>query len=1089
MMRASANAAGVTPILGRVFNLIWFLVCWFTLVGLVCAVLGGFYFYGHVDESIRGQVERHLAQQYPDFSVSVAGAKLIEREGFEIRGISFSEQHRREPMLFIDEVLVRCRPTLDDLLKKNPAIQEVIVRHAKLTAQKDQGGEWNFSRLLSLPPASSPIPRMALENGELEIVGRESSILLLRNFYGKVVADPQQANVIDVDIAFTGNRLRQCAARAKVDRSGDSWTCSGSVGDLFVTPELQQSLPEELAAYLQPLSGLESRASLEFAIKRHPQMYPRLQFEVQGKLAEGRWMHSSLPFPITDLTGDFHLTQNHQKLRNVSGRYGDATIQLDGRRDGVAPASPIQVRGSVSKLRVDRNLVSQLPADWQQKWSQFQPLGLIDSEFQFDFAKRTWVPRADIRCRDVSFTWKKHPYPIERAAGEVSVRPGRCVFELRTIGEKQPIRFTGDVSHPGSNWTGWVETFVEKPIPLDERVISAMSPKAQQVVRPFAPQGAITMVARSERTDPRQEPYRRLSIDFHNGSIRHKKFPYPLQNVAAHIERHGNDWQFTNIVGQNDGAIFRCQGGWRGTKTGGDLTLHFTGANLPLEEELRTALSPTAQHLWAQLRPQGSLDNVQATFQLSMPERKQQLVVRARKLPEQQSPKGHSLSVSPISFPYRIDNVNGSVVVANDQIKIEKLRGRHGKVTLTTSGVAKVSREGPWSMTFSPVNVDRLRVDDELATALPPRMRRMLNKVPFTGPISLGGSIQFAGNARSQAATRAEWDLDVDLEDGRLNFEIPIEHISGSMHLNGRTGTNQAHCRGNLNVDSLICRGTQFSNVRGPLWVDQSRILLGKQAQPANPSQPPQRLTAKVFGGNLSADIEMLLKQDSPFQVTANLDNARGAPLTRTVCDAPINGQAWANFHLTGNARGSHTWAGGGTMQLRNTNLYELPFVLSLLKTIRTGSSDRTAFTSSDIAFHLKGKHVYFDQLDLQGDALTLKGVGEMDMQRELNLKFYTMMGREDSYMPAIRPLLGMASRRFMMVHVAGNANNPTMSREVLPDLNDTLRQLFPEADSPAATQPQGRDAHVQLATSVEPAKQPSTAADPADTTPPMIRR
>jgi hypothetical protein len=190
-----------------------------------------------------------------------------------------------------------------------------------------------------------------------------------------------------------------------------------------------------------------------------------------------------------------------------------------------------------------------------------------------------------------------------------------------------------------------------------------------------------------------------------------------------------------------------------------------------------------------------------------------------------------------------------------------------------------------------------------------------------------------------------------------------------------------------------------------------------------------------------------------------------------------MSGQAWANLNLTGNLHGSHTWSGNGTMQLRNTTLYKLPAVLSLLRTISTGSADRTAFTSCDTAFHLKGKHVYFDQLDLLGDALTLKGVGEMDNNRELNLNFYTMMGREDSYFPALRPLLGMASRRFMLVHVDGNMNNPNMTREVLPGLNDTLRQLFPETVSPseptAETQIASElpgDSNVQQATHTTPA-------------------
>jgi hypothetical protein len=75
-----------------------------------------------------------------------------------------------------------------------------------------------------------------------------------------------------------------------------------------------------------------------------------------------------------------------------------------------------------------------------------------------------------------------------------------------------------------------------------------------------------------------------------------------------------------------------------------------------------------------------------------------------------------------------------------------------------------------------------------------------------------------------------------------------------------------------------------------------------------------------------------------------------------------------------------------------------------------------------------------------------LKGIGEMDFQRKLNLQFYTIVGREQHWIPLIRPLLGEASRQFLLIHVVGSLDQPQMTREVLPGLNDQLRRLFPES-------------------------------------------
>lgn len=149
---------------------------------------------------------------------------------------------------------------------------------------------------------------------------------------------------------------------------------------------------------------------------------------------------------------------------------------------------------------------------------------------------------------------------------------------------------------------------------------------------------------------------------------------------------------------------------------------------------------------------------------------------------------------------------------------------------------------------------------------------------------------------------------------------------------------------------------------------------------------------------------------------------------------------------LRGNQQGRQTWRGQGALQMRNTDFYELPFVLSLVKTLRTGSTNRSAFDEVAMDFRIQGEHTYLDHVDLRGDALTLKGTGELNRQRDVNLDFYTIVGRENAYIEAVRPLLGMASRRFLMVKVRGPMDQPTMTREVLPGLNDTLQELFPEA-------------------------------------------
>ena len=107
---------------------------------------------------------------------------------------------------------------------------------------------------------------------------------------------------------------------------------------------------------------------------------------------------------------------------------------------------------------------------------------------------------------------------------------------------------------------------------------------------------------------------------------------------------------------------------------------------------------------------------------------------------------------------------------------------------------------------------------------------------------------------------------------------------------------------------------------------------------------------------------------------------------------------------------------------------------------------NKTAFNNSDIDFRIQGDRLYFDRLDFKGDAITLKGNGEMDLDRNLNLEFYTLVGRDEVRVPVITPMLGLASQQLLLIQVAGTLEHPELNKKAFPGLNDTLKQLFPEA-------------------------------------------
>jgi len=213
------------------------------------------------------------------------------------------------------------------------------------------------------------------------------------------------------------------------------------------------------------------------------------------------------------------------------------------------------------------------------------------------------------------------------------------------------------------------------------------------------------------------------------------------------------------------------------------------------------------------------------------------------------------------------------------------------------------------------------------------------------------------------------------------------------------------------------------------------------------PGQAPKPVTAAALGGSVSGDLQLSLTDAHPFDLNVRLADGDLADVLRCSAniDRPITGRVYSTLRLSGNRNGVHTHRGTGAVRLRNANIYELPLMVALLKIPRLQPADRTAFTTSDIDYRVHGEHIYIDRINFDGDAVSLRGNGEVSRDRRINLNFYTIVGRHEVPLPIIQPLLGEAARQFMMIHVTGTLDKPVTTPEMLPGLNETLQQLFPE--------------------------------------------
>ena len=133
---------------------------------------------------------------------------------------------------------------------------------------------------------------------------------------------------------------------------------------------------------------------------------------------------------------------------------------------------------------------------------------------------------------------------------------------------------------------------------------------------------------------------------------------------------------------------------------------------------------------------------------------------------------------------------------------------------------------------------------------------------------------------------------------------------------------------------------------------------------------------------------------------------------------------------------------GHGDVQITDANIYRLAPLVSMLKLLRNETPDTTAFNQVDSKYRIQGPHIYLDKIDFKGDAVSLLGRGETNFDHQLNLDFHPVVGRDEIRLPFFKNIVKGAGRQTLRMSVTGTLDNPQVSTQALPGINNLLKQL-----------------------------------------------
>jgi hypothetical protein len=407
-------------------------------------------------------------------------------------------------------------------------------------------------------------------------------------------------------------------------------------------------------------------------------------------------------------------------------------------------------------------------------------------------------------------------------------------------------------------------------------------------------------------------------------------------------------------------------------------------------------------------------------------------------------------------FPYRLEEVEGEARYKPGRVEFTNVLARHDReVFSAASGTWNATSGGGWQLSLDGCNIDRIALHRELVGALPPRLQKAIEHIQPGGTFDvLNSRLSFAKAAGSERIAAA-WDVNLSCHQATLRGGLPLQGITGQVRLFGRDEVQHSYLAGELDLDSVMLKDIQLTNVRGPIWVDKELCQFGEAAI-AKLGQPLRPVTADAYGGSLAGNMVVRHDNGPSYQVDLALGAANLARFAHELGGpTDMNGTVSGRLALSGTGSSLQSLNGAGELHVVDAHIYKLPLLVSMLKVpnLRNRTPDTTAFNRCDMKFSVQGDRLYFEQLNLLGDAVSLYGKGDSGFDRRLNLVFYTLL-EPAMPIPLWRTIAGQVSQQTLQLNVVGTWDDPEVRPDTLPGVSQVLEQIQSEIQGATSTAP-----------------------------------
>lgn len=768
---------------------------------------------------------------------------------------------------------------------------------------------------------------------------------------------------------------------------------------------------------------------------------------------------------------------------------------------------------TVSDLLVGPELFDRLPAKFAETKAIFSPAGPADVTFEQWRENGKVHKRGVFRPKNMSGNYRGFRYPVDRIRGTIEASldddmPHRYEVDLVGEGNGKPITLKGHVVGGAEREVDLVLTGSD--IVLDKQLIDALPDDYPNLVRRLHPtaKGDFTAKIRHNsriRRNHGPEAYdNEFDISIRSGSLIYEDFPYPLRNLVGKLfirtvpetptyfpgGPNGTPVAQSPDLGVvefrdftatgSSGCKLTIKGSERPEPGGAVLVLDVKGESVPLDGELGRAIAKLRiENSWTTFDPSGRMNcaiEVHVHDRYGPPGQPSLPFDPNRDLELGLSFNGPSMR--PTFFPYLLTDAAGQVSFAQGRVDLRQFRARHGttSVTLPAAQVLLPPTGGFWADLYD-LKVTPVVCDREFLAALPAGLKSACLGFEPQGAIALHAKRlviddqthgqtpprnlpSTAGTSRVSASSPTVpkrttlptiyWDGTITFRDATMKTGVTWDGINGQFSTRG------------------LYLGDRLGRVVGNLAIDRGRVLKQPvetlsarfEVDPAKPNVIAiPWINAQLYGGEVGGQARLELGTPVRFDLSLNgsrLKLEEFARVNKLGAKTELQGLATAQLSLSNPVDPTThvpVLQGSGSIDVPNGRMLDLPIMFDVIKLARLRPMDHTAFEEAHAVFRIRGDRVKVGQLDLLGNAISLGGEGEMNLDgSHAQFEFYTVWTNIRNMLGGGGDIAARISGNLYRIRVAGDLSGdkpPRVTQEALPGIVDPIRRLFGRASKP----------------------------------------